>query len=381
MNYTKLWLLVLIRSCVVLVLSIQLRILNADIFTKPLIWGVSRLFVDLVIPSNSNLTTYIDKCHLCVHLNHSLCYCYDERLSDVDVILPLNCMTELPVWFSLQLVDCTAEGSKSSEYFTTAIYLPTNREDMTDIDKDIVSKLTLILPLHLDDIARSLLLLRSMERSSFNNSNIFELLIFVPDYQVDIVTRVVYGFTSLWDFPVTVHPQSILFRDPSVLHATYPYAIQMAIKILAAKLVRTNFYMTLDADVVQLTPILTNAIWQYENRAIYEHEPRGEVHPLWWEGSENILGIRHPYPQRMPDFGPATQGFGVTPAILSTAGSLLVVKTIMDGFCGSVDDERICDVEVAERRWLTGFGHNNVLWSEVRVYNSLLIRVDSKFHT
>eukprot|EP00600_Ochromonadales_sp_CCMP1393_P018351 CAMPEP_0175020908 /NCGR_PEP_ID=MMETSP0005-20121125/14405_1 /TAXON_ID=420556 /ORGANISM="Ochromonas sp., Strain CCMP1393" /LENGTH=301 /DNA_ID=CAMNT_0016278867 /DNA_START=1 /DNA_END=907 /DNA_ORIENTATION=+ len=144
----------------------------------------------------------------------------------------------------------------------------------------------------------------------------------------------------------------------------------MAIKLLAARVVKTRYYLTLDADVVLLRPFeLSNILpltveaapftdakeeidgkhikshsvtqeTQEEDsylrsasyRALYHFEERS-VHANWWEGSEQMLDV---------DAGTSwdinsgnniqsqIQGFGVTPAILSTYGSLLTVAHLCD---------------------------------------------------
>lgn len=79
-----------------------------------------------------------------------------------------------------------------------------------------------------------------------------EMMVFVPDHQQEILQTSLMGFQKFLSFPITVLQESILFRRKQPTPLTLPYARQMAIKLLAAKKVRTEFYITLDADVILL---------------------------------------------------------------------------------------------------------------------------------
>ena len=80
---------------------------------------------------------------------------------------------------------------------------------------------------------------------------------------------------------------------------------------------RTPYYMTLDADVIATRPLATRHFFSADGRAIYVDEPQS-AHPHWWQGSANTLLM--PLPEQ------AT--FGVTPALLSTPGSLMVLARL-----------------------------------------------------
>jgi hypothetical protein len=261
-----------------------------------------------------------------------------------------------------------------------------------------------------------------------------ELLVFVPDQEYEKIQPTLQKFFGNLSFNVTIIAESEIFQR-KISPSSYPYAIQMAIKLLAAKLVKTHYYMTLDADVILLQPfnsdqILvsnhdfqqnlksdvnytqsvkneTNFSFGGRRRAVYEHEGRFLHHPHWWVGSEKLLNIISVNPQQ--------QGFGVTPSILSTFGSLLTVAKIEDstlahlkqknciisdsGSCvgipvsnqfttkdtatdnGQSHDgitDRLSSNEgsspsiEAEAAWLYGFGRDGVLWSEYTLYRIVL---------
>ena len=75
--------------------------------------------------------------------------------------------------------------------------------------------------------------------------------------------------------------------------------------------------MTLDADVIATRPLAAHHFFAADGRAIYVDEPQS-AHPHWWEGSANTL--------LMPL--PTQATFGVTPALLSTPGSLTVLARL-----------------------------------------------------
>ena len=175
--------------------------------------------------------------------------------------------------------------------------------------------ITLVLALHKNDFERALVLFDSLRLHQ--NDCIHTLIMLVPDLQLNFITST-FDWSSLFLFPVYIYPDSLLIDD-DILANSYPYAIQMSLKLLVAKIVQTDFYLTLDADVIFLQP-LNSSMLIVNNKGIYEHEPRLLHHPEWWTGSEHLLNITHD--------NPSDQGFSVTPALLSTQGSLLTLKRI-----------------------------------------------------
>jgi hypothetical protein len=134
-------------------------------------------------------------------------------------------------------------------------------------------------------------------------------------------------------------PESILFFGKLYTWRADHYGLQMALKLMAAQIIHTPFYMTLDADLVLLRPLswsslvttfapLVNDVRStnqtgyqqaiISQRVVYEHEDYS-THDFWWEGAKYFLGSNVE----------ATElGFGVTPALLSTFGSLLTTAYI-----------------------------------------------------
>ena len=84
----------------------------------------------------------------------------------------------------------------------------------------------------------------------------------------------------------------------------------------------------------------------------FVEEPRG-VHPHWWRGSAAILGLTEDaYPNA---------AFGVTPAVLSTIGSVITTSLIRDVF---KDDDW-------QQRWLKSWD-DGTWWSEYTLYRLAL---------
>jgi hypothetical protein len=257
---------------------------------------------------------------------------------------------------------------------------------------------------------------------------VHEMLVFVPDSQLSLLQGALLGTAAECQltFPVRVIPERVLFHASSeVLSNAYPYGLQMAIKLLAADLVRTPYYLTLDADILQLHQFLLEDLLvptagapgsaDREVKALYHFEERG-VHENWWAGSERVLNVSavsshvyHRWRQAgtclagdttcsgsseessgavIPDGAPSpmqkkVQGFGVTPAVLSTYGSQLTVSHLCRTLTHNLDYETPIDRAECERQWLGGFARpymtadgeptgELMVWSEYTLYRIAL---------
>ena len=278
--------------------------------------------------------------------------------------------------------------------------------------------LTMILPLTLDDLSRASLLAQTL--SSLTDKSIHELIIITPDSQRDVLHASLVPLLR-GNFPVRVIAESTLFSDSNAFISSssggraYPYSIQMSLKLLIARIVQTSFYMTLDADMLLLKPlrILETIKQSFKSKAaivnehvdvdiqgegegevqaeyakaIFEDEDRS-VHSAWWSGSAHLLDIRDS-PRidsiiKRPSVLSTEKGtgFSVTPAVLSSFGSILVLEDILlaqrrcHGF-------HLSDTE-AEIAWLLSFGKpsaackalehtvNVTIWSEYTLYRLVL---------
>lgn len=171
-----------------------------------------------------------------------------------------------------------------------------------------MAALTAVLTVTLDDAHRAMMLLATAQCAL--ESSLLNVVAIVPDAEL-------FAFQAAWK-NVELVPESTLIAFPENRPG---YAVQMALKLLAATLVATDFYVTLDADVIATRPLCDDATERLlvEGKAVYTHEPKS-VHPHWWAGSAKLLGLE---PDDLRD-----AGFGVTPAVLSTAGALVALDCV-----------------------------------------------------
>jgi hypothetical protein len=104
----------------------------------------------------------------------------------------------------------------------------------------------------LDDAPRALLLFASLSRF-LPPSSVHHLYIITPDTHAFALSP----FCHMSPYPCTVLPEStLLLPAPNATHSHWEgYAVQMALKLLASRHVATEYYITLDADVLACGPI------------------------------------------------------------------------------------------------------------------------------
>lgn len=339
---------------------------------------------------------YNAKSNVCLVVNGGICHCVHGSIISVEITFPVTCkVSKSSYWFSIALVDESTALSSTPILIEKKLLKTSNR---------IRHMLTLVLPLTLDDVSRASILLHSFHLIPANT--VHELLIVVPETQVSIIERSLTGHGKYLTFPLRVLSETILFQRPRNVWAQHPYATQMAIKLLIAQVINTDYYLTLDADLILLHPLdITKLIVsvtteqetameedQAPAKAIYHHEAH-TVHPTWWEGSKRLLNVQIPSER---------QAFGVTPAILSTWGSLLTVSKLHTAIHTQLppvskqqspeeiivqerqeDQEKMLrympqdQLTVAERQrvealWLESLGRDYLLWSEYTLYRSTL---------
>jgi len=241
------------------------------------------------------------------------------------------------------------EGGSSPIYASTPILVKVqNVYSLPVLEENVDDKVTLVLPLMIDDAHRALLLVGTLQaHSTPNHQSIQELLVVVPDTQAFALDVLEAPHTCP---PISVINESSLFNG-IVKQTWHAYALQMAVKLLVAQRVTTNYYVTVDADIL-LVGTFDAALFFPGGRGIFVEEPRG-VHPHWWRGSAAILGLTEDaYPNA---------AFGVTPAVLSTIGSVITTSLIRDVF---KDDDW-------QQRWLKSWD-DGTWWSEYTLYRLAL---------
>jgi hypothetical protein len=173
-----------------------------------------------------------------------------------------------------------------------------------------MSAISAVLPLkaygrrYIDDPRRCHILLTSL--ATFAPDALFEdIFVVVPARERAHAEALRRGWQSL---PlVVIDEEEILptFRDhPLTLNAGW-YR-QQIVKLCAANLSKTEFFLTFDSDVILTKPIYVADIVR-DGKALLEPGSR-TIHSRWWTGSGDILGVP-------VDLSAA--GMAVTPAILS----------------------------------------------------------------
>lgn len=412
--------------------DLKTRQLNKELFLS--INFTSLSFINLFLLNSQNIT-------LNILLNNSLCYSYHNKLYDIQVILPYYCLPFQSFWFSVSIqIDIPQNtflnsNSNSNSNINTInnnidnnnmitkyaislpIYIPSyssliqnNIQDKIQEDSITTiqnNKLTLVLTLTFDDVSRGYLLLLSLQ--TLSSTLIYEMFIITPEIDlIHIKTLLSSSFRKSFSFPIHIISESIIL--PSLSKSSdssthfYPYAIQMALKILISQHISTSYYLTLDSDILLVNSFSQQTIFRLNSslnnftQSIFEYEPRNLHHPFWWDGSENFLEIPFDY------FTPSkrlSQGFSVTPAILSTYGSLLVLNRIYELFLQKHSlSEVLNDKSIFLQprvswnpslskfeflslsqsllfnqsiiHWIGSLGKNNVIWSEYTLYRLVL---------
>ena len=353
--------------------SLEIGVRNEDVIYDRDVDSVLTLNIHFLNTDEVRRTRGYTK--LCLTIDGRACKCYEDYLTS-DIVLPTECISNRSHWFALVIMPLSLDinglfgiRTISHPFFVPALesshtpdfwnqnQRPPHQLPFQNLKLIEDSQITLILPVTIDDLSRCAVLFQSLQLMS--EGVIFEMLVFVPDHQQDILTIALHGFSQLLAFKLSVIAESVLFKQ-KLKKSVYPYAIQMAVKLLAAKMVKTEFYMTLDADVVLLQPFNIDQILipskiveetekienvmqsddnvnksnrsrndesrrnQGKRRALYDHEERYLHHPHWWIGSEAVLNVRSVHPE--------LQGFGVTPALLSTYASLLTVAAVEEAY-------------------------------------------------
>lgn len=335
----------------------------------------------------------------CFQLNGIDCHCF-KNIQDISTHafkVPPACKVfrsqNTKVWFSVKL-----RIADSQNIISTPISL-TGDNPLPDV-------VTLVLPLTLDDLSRAALLASTLCKAE--TGSVSELIVLVPDQQQELLEK---AFVPLLQgaFAVRVLPESSMFSNPTLFskNDAYTYSIQMALKLLVARHVYTQFYITLDADVLLIKPSSINETIRTSVQAdakengdmktssiqafgIYEDEKR-QVHEDWWLGSAAFLGmtdsinncIKNPTKIR-PEIMSTDDGsgFSVTPAVLSTFGSIVVLQEIMQALiqCYGIG----LDQGHAEILWVESLARESpqcqvmkskVLWSEYTLYRLALDNV------
>ena len=155
-----------------------------------------------------------------------------------------------------------------------------------------------------DDLSRADILLHSL--STFARPGTFSefLVVTPPDEVVAVQDRL-----NKWpELPIRVISEETLVPELAVHRHVRGWRKQQIVKLAAPRELTTDFFLTLDADVIALRPFSVEDL-VINGRALIQFEPRSQ-HPKWWRSSARLL-------EMSPDMGDASVGMTVTPALLS----------------------------------------------------------------
>jgi hypothetical protein len=146
------------------------------------------------------------------------------------------------------------------------------------------------------------MLLTSLSR--FAAADLFETIFVVaPPREFPYVAKFCRTWSSL---PLTVINEEDLLPALRDFPKCGGWYRQQLIKLAAANLVNTEFFLTLDADVILCKPLRLEDLVR-SGRALL-HPADRHKHTNWWRGSSQVLGVSANL--SMP-------GMSVTPAVLS----------------------------------------------------------------
>ncbi len=172
----------------------------------------------------------------------------------------------------------------------------------------VVARLAAVLPLktfgrhYLSNLARCDILFASLR--TYAAPGLFStILVVVPSRELKRVEKSL----SCWsDLPLTIVAEDEFLPVFHQYRRTSGWFRQQLIKLYAANVIDTEFYLTLDPDVILCKPLSAEQIL-IDGKAILEPEPRA-VHAEWWRGSAQLLHLNADL---------TVPGMSVTPAILA----------------------------------------------------------------
>lgn len=165
-----------------------------------------------------------------------------------------------------------------------------------------MKKIEFIAPISKKDAQRATVMLKTVN-AFFDSASLelFTLLVTEKEMFEDLV------HSLNLNFPVRVVLETDLIprNDLKNFQAKEGWVKQQILKMLACRIVKTDFYICMDADVICFKKTDFDALVRH-GKPLVNLEPRS-CHELWWKDSAHVLGI--------PECASST-GMGVTPSIL-----------------------------------------------------------------
>lgn len=207
-----------------------------------------------------------------------------------------------------------------------------------------------------DDLNRAHILFKSL--SVFAEPGLIqEFYVVVPDSEVELVKET---FARWQDIPIIVVAESTLLPELNNYPKMRGWRKQQLIKIAAANLMKSQFYLTFDADIVALKTLTKDKLI-IDGKALLQYEPRSR-HPKWWKASARLLKMS-------AKVGDTSKGMSVTPAILATDICKALMSELTPKNGKKTWAEAICDLHVPShpRNWrLSSF--LKLKWTEYSLY-------------
>ena len=152
-------------------------------------------------PESNYLLDIISNSKVCLNMNAIECYCSPVTFQFTKLRLTKQCIDEYDsFWSSISIY-------KDEMYsISNPILVPAVRERKSSR----ISKISLVLPLFLDDLSRASILLWSLR--NIDSTLVDKLFIFVPDKQLEIITDSLNGAILKLSFKTEIFPESILFK-------------------------------------------------------------------------------------------------------------------------------------------------------------------------
>jgi len=277
--------------------------------------------------------------------------------------------------------------------FTSAIMTSSRPTlmSLSDAKNPTNEKITFVLTLTLNDLERATLLLATLskflpnlndnqnchnesintcdggENGDVNENFVEELILIVPDNEFVFFSSTLPQFLLNTNTRIRIIPEASLFPLGTFDGAWDKYSLQMSLKLLVANVVNTEYYLTLDADIL-VHEHLSYSSFIRDGRAFFDLESRA-VHKDWWLGSKSVLKLDYysdsdddgdgDDDNTILDSDDPKNGFGVTPAVMSTAGALFTLA-------------RLDEVSMAGKQfdWIADWSES--WWSEYTLYRTVL---------
>lgn len=246
--------------------------------------------------------SYIHSCDV-AGLNHSLKNEYDNR--------PLNNKIKIN---NLSDEFVSKLGQNSIDIFSAGV-------------KETKEKFSVVIPSTIKNESQLKTLFFSL-REFLDVESVDEMYIIVPKHEVVrfsmLVTSLAWKNVQISVISETdLIPEDVLLLCDNHLKSRSGWFKQQIVKLKAADIVQTDYYLILDSDCILRCPLNYSTLIRTNemgHKRSYLQTEEIFKHPRWYKGSSKLLGITEPFMKSLKGFG-----IGVTPQVLS----IHIVKQLM----------------------------------------------------